>query len=392
MYLTFLKISDLRKYSGSADHISALDKFLIQLCDQDKFEETNWKDLWKNNRFQYIIRSSIDDERIIGRLFEMGCKDRVPSYIPIDIAQKIDKLRDDKIELELPDVITSFDQFSELIHKMRKRKHIPDKFRKMLANSIEVYGNLNQRLDQLKILELFKYESISKVFPEAIELNTIIKTVEILDDLKVNIEKGNKIIDVNDFRLSFRRDSSRTEDLNEPNIDNNNIKILNIHENLQKVYGEIIKIITASKFNYLFPIIIRPNIPDENVDQTVIKIMPYIIQKLKMWGCNAMTADNVSSLIGCDEYSNVSLKGIPCTEIRTKFKNKFKKFNQNKAKSLPKAPKTSISRIDTLVGIMNSVDSIVAQDILCIIAKFPMALPLIIKDLKDENSFKVCYV
>jgi len=75
--------------------------------------------------------------------------------------------------------------------------------------------------------------------------------------------------------------------------------------------------------------------------------MPYIIQKLKMWGCNAMTADNVSSLIGCDEYSNVSLKGIPCTEIRTNFKNKFKKFNQNKAKNLPKVPKTSISRIDT---------------------------------------------
>ncbi len=368
-----------------------MDKLLIQLCDQEKFEESNWKDLWKNNRFQYIISSSIDHERIIGRLFEMGCKDRVPPYIPLDISQKIDKLRDDKIELELPDVITSFDQFSELIRKMRKRKHIPDKFRKMLANSIEVYGNLYQRLDQLKILELFKYESVSKVFPEAIELNTIIKAVEILDDLKINVGQG---IIIDDCHMKFDREISRDENLEnyqqqDITDNNNNIKILNIHENLQKVYGEIIRVTTASKFNYLCPIIEKPNIPDENIDQTVIKIMPYITQKLKMWGCNAITADNVSSLICCEEYSNVSLKVISCPEIRNSFKYKNKKYQ---AKNLPKIPKAAISRIDTLVGIMNSVDSIVAQDILSIIAKFPIALPLIIQNLKDENSFKVCFV
>jgi hypothetical protein len=374
----------LKIYSCSSDVIGALEKLLIKLSDQQLFNETNLQELWKNNRFDHIIRMSINDHRILVKLFQMLCKERIPSYIPSDIVKILEQLREDENDFELSPIITNLDQFLDTLKTIIRRKHIPDNFRSVLANSIDINEEFYIKLDQLKILELFKYEK--SIFPKAIELNTINEAVEKIEQFEDNTIYRKKTT-VDNYNMSFKRLSSI------PSVDKYSVnpKYVNINEKFKKVYGNSLKIISSSEFNHLTSIIEKPQIADENISQTVLKVMPYIVQKIKMWGCNALTADKISGLICSETNRNESLRENFSTEIRHSFRRKVANTIASNQKNLQqlKTPKSSLSRIDTIVGIMNSIDSIVAQDMLCIMAKFPMSLPLIIREVHDDNSFKV---
>ncbi len=106
-----------------------------------------------------------------------------------------------------------------------------------------------------------------------------------------------------------------------------------------------------------------------------------------MWGCNALTADNISGLICNETYSDDSIEAGLSNAISFSFIKP--KSSLIATKSLAKTLKPYLSRIDIIVGIINSIDSIVAQDLLAIMSKFPMSLPLIVPELDKENSFKV---
>ncbi len=327
---------------------------------------------------------SINDHRILVKLFQMLCKERIPSYIPSDIVKILEQLREDENDFELSPIITNLDQFLDTLKTIIRRKHIPDNFRSVLANSIDINEEFYIKLDQLKILELFKYEK--SIFPKAIELNTINEAVEKIEQFEDNTIYRKKTT-VDNYNMSFKRLSSI------PSVDKYSVnpKYVNINEKFKKVYGNSLKIISSSEFNHLTSIIEKPQIADENISQTVLKVMPYIVQKIKMWGCNALTADKISGLICSETNRNESLRENFSTEIRHSFRRKVANTIASNQKNLQqlKTPKSSLSRIDTIVGIMNSIDSIVAQDMLCIMAKFPMSLPLIIREVHDDNSFKV---
>jgi len=77
---------------------------------------------------------------------------------------------------------------------------------------------------------------------------------------------------------------------------------------------------------------------------------------------------------------------------RPRFGKKVKESSNQMSKDKKIEQRVPLSRLDTIVGLFNSVDSIVAQDMLNIMAKFPNSMPLIINKLTDQHSFKVCFV
>jgi hypothetical protein len=389
--IIFLFLLGLRNYSCSMDSIAALDKFLMRFLDWNLFSEKNWRELWHNNRFGHLIRTFIEDQRILYKLSRISCSTETP-IMPLDIAQKIQKIREDENEIELPSIITSFVQFIDLLKVMRRREQIPDNFRKILLKSIEINKNLYYKLDELNILRIFKYQYNQEkgVFPEAIQLNNIVEAVEHVEKF-LEESSSEKSIDVSHYDIKFKRESSLTDNQLDAQTEkhfetNRNIEV---HEKFKHVYGERFNLMNSSEFNCLSMILDKPVLPDVMIDQIVVRILPYIIQKLKMWGCNALTADNISSLIRTQQSANVTLKDISNPDNRLSFRKKASDSLVLKAKSIQKDRKISISRIDTIVGIMNFVDPIVGQDILTIMTKFPMSLPLIIRELHEENSFKV---
>ncbi len=295
--------------------------------------------------------------------------------------KKLCELRGEQTALKLNEIIKSFDEFSEILRIMNKRKHKPDNFRSILANSIEQNKDFYHKLDQLKILFLFKFEN--NIFPDAIECNTINEAIQKINKFKNDVTCRRKNVDVGNFNLKFRRLSSLSQTGNFPLI----LKFVDLHEKFKKFHGDSLKIISISELNHLNSIEEKPNLSDNTIDRNVVKVLPYIIQKIKMWGCNALTADNISGLICNEIYSDDSVEADLSSAIRYSF---IKPTSSPIAtKSLAKTLKPYLSRIDTIVEIINSIDSIVAQDLLAIMSKFPFSLPLIVPELDNENSFKV---
>ncbi|CAG8448381.1 15534_t:CDS:2 [Acaulospora morrowiae] len=173
-----------------------------------------------------------------------------------------------------------------------------------------------------------------------------------------------------------------------------NGKTLKVHKNYQPLLGETIAIITPKEYAEICDIHELPSIYKTNLDSCTNEILPYIIQKIKMWGCDALTASSISRLLLKEPKMPSS------TTVKSKKGPSFgKTLGLNLGKELDKTAitpsnaskrnKNPLNRFDCIVRILSSAECTVSQDILRIMAKFPMALPLIMPDIEQENEFKV---
>ncbi len=106
-----------------------------------------------------------------------------------------------------------------------------------------------------------------------------------------------------------------------------------------------------------------------------------------MWGCQALSSDNISGLIASKEDFDEEI------EENLNFFNRplfGRQISNSSAQISKKDSKIPLSRLDIITCIFNSVDCIIGQDLLNIMAKFPISLPLIIKELHDKDSYKAC--
>jgi hypothetical protein len=357
----------------SPDPNEAFEKFLHILSDE------NLKELFQNNRFQYMIRKSIDDTRILAILCQ---KEILFEFFPSDIMKRIDIERHNRFDIALPTVISSFEEFYKLLKSIIRNKQIPKNFRTLISHSIEKNQDLLLKLQQMNILKIFKYDFGNKVFDVPLELSAIIKSIEVINEIEDGMSKHTNMKQ----EKAFNREISSEFEV-KPFENDDCIKI-NFDDQYRKIFGDQITLLKSSRFNYLALVIEKPIIKDDEQSQIFVKVFPYIVQKWKMWGCHALSAENISGLFPTQQSSNVSIKIKPKSLNRPSFRKDPTQAVIQKDVFLGKKNKLPFSRIDTIVGIINTVDSIVAQDMLGILAKFPMALPLVIRDLHD-NTFKV---
>jgi hypothetical protein len=379
---------------------------LTQLSDRIYFSEEHWQELWKNNRFEQIIRSSIDDQRVLGRLFQMGCQTSVPHYIPKDIALKLNQLKEDGNDLVMPEIIETFEIFAELLKEIRRKSKIPIKFKSVLTDSIEKNKILFDKLEEIEILELFKWDYEQQVFPEAIEMNRIVKAVHIIDNLEENYSIKKETIDINRFNINFdekkstkrknkkkkkkrKKKCDKDPKPDEINESENSEFSSEIHPELKAVFGDTNKRILSKEFVLLSSIIEKPNLIPKEMRSSVANVMPYLIQRIKMWGSQVLTADNISGLINAEENIDEKAKLPNFSSYMPRFDQRATSSSNKKLETGKKEKKIPLSRFDVVVGIINSVDAIVGQDLLKIMAKFPISLPLIVRELHDKDSFKV---
>jgi hypothetical protein len=381
----------LKTYSKFEDKSKAPAEFLNKFANDCLFDGKNFRDLWKNNRFEYIIRSSIDNQGVLGKLYQMGCKLRVLDCIPQDIAQKLNKLREDGIDKSLFEKIENFEKFANLLREMRRKKKIKFKFRSILTDSINENPNLFEKLKKLEILELFKWDNKEKVFPEAIDMNKIIEAVDIIDKSEENDSDIRKPIDIEQFNIDFKNEKYNYQNKSSLNEKTKFSKVLEFiietHEDLRPAFGESNKLINLKEFISLSMIIEKPHLLLDESNGIVAKVKPYIIQKIKMWGCQALSSDNISGLIASKEDFDEEI------EENLNFFNRplfGRQISNSSAQISKKDSKIPLSRLDIITCIFNSVDCIIGQDLLNIMAKFPISLPLIIKELHDKDSYKAC--
>jgi hypothetical protein len=146
------------------------------------------------------------------------------------------------------------------------------------------------------------------------------------------------------------------------------------------IFGETIQMLGYEEFIRINRIVSEPKLDELNNQNYKKFIIPYIIQKIKMWGCNALTPDRIKTLIKKVETEDYDMT------------NPF--FDENdeifsEASSTVENTGMPLSRLDIICWIFNSVEEVVAQDLLNNMAKFPQALPLIINDFRQDYSYKV---
>jgi len=78
----------LRNLADSGNRIIHLGE-LIDILTKDIYNENHWKEIWKNNRFEYLITSDINDSSIVYKLCKMGCQPTIPNYLPKLVYDKI---------------------------------------------------------------------------------------------------------------------------------------------------------------------------------------------------------------------------------------------------------------------------------------------------------------
>ncbi len=245
-YFFFL---DINKYAFSSDHLKSTNELLASLTNDRNFEESNWRDIWKNNRFQYIVKSNINHISVITRLFQMGCEKHVPSYIIPEVAEKLNEFRNERKELELPLLIKDFDNFCDILRNIRRSCIVPSKFRSILASSVKENNELELKLSELQILKLFRWDN--ELFNNMIEMSSINEAVEIID----NLDETDKIIVENvDKILSSTNEESKS--LNEIKFEE--LENFDIQDEFREVFGNSIKILRHEEFIRLTNLVEKP--------------------------------------------------------------------------------------------------------------------------------------
>ncbi|GES87321.1 interferon-induced very large GTPase 1-like [Rhizophagus clarus] len=143
-------------------------------------------------------------------------------------------------------------------------------------------------------------------------------------------------------------------------------KEITIHEQWHPILGKEIPLIEPRHYVKLNNILSPPELPAHE-SGSVAKVLPYIRQKVKMWGAEVLRAENIKTLVSEDEDEE---------EESTVDESQDLKKNQ-------------LSRFDCIASLLASAECTVAQDIFRTLSQFPIAFPLVMPELDEAGKFKV---
>nr|XP_032836334.1 interferon-induced very large GTPase 1-like [Petromyzon marinus] len=159
-----------------------------------------------------------------------------------------------------------------------------------------------------------------------------------------------------------------------------------VHKDFHLVYGKSLPLVTPSDYVKVIAIVEKPNVQMSQTSAIVNMLLPYIMQVVKMWGVSILHAAIISELAQEDMET--------CHSSQFCKSPTFAKTS-SKAAASPLASQTRalnevpLSRLDCLVALLSSADCTVVQDLIQILSKFPVALPLVMPNLEKKGEYKV---
>ncbi|CAG8746196.1 564_t:CDS:2, partial [Gigaspora margarita] len=355
-------------------------KNLFKLLSTKDFTDEHRGYLWQNSRLVYL--ASCMPLVVISTLSTNI--EEFPRYIPDNIQKLLKERFKEHHEQE---------NFS--LHELKNVYHVIDYFEHLLRNnqlpneilrkSITKNVELEKALMSIGILSEGNWDSKDKI-TKGWDQDAIESALEKLYNWKNDqLKKDNEPIEITPIPSPLRSPDGFEFDY----------KVLNVHENWKSLMGERINIITSRDYLEVRKIIPIPNISENQLEFCMVKILPYIIQKVKMWGCSTLAASNISGLVKKSKPEPLFVNQDPFTD--DPFSDESDPFDDKSDK--PAKPdkssnyfnenKNPLSRIDCIAGLLSTVECIVVQDILHTMAKFPMALPLVMPDFERKKQFKV---
>ncbi|PKK72960.1 hypothetical protein RhiirC2_864728 [Rhizophagus irregularis] len=146
-------------------------------------------------------------------------------------------------------------------------------------------------------------------------------------------------------------------------------KVITIHEQWHPILGKEIPLIEPYHYVKLSNIL-SPLKLSAHESGSVGKVLPYIRQKVKMWGADVLRAENIKTLIDEDDEDELSDEESTIDESRDLERNQ-------------------LSRFDCIASLLASAECTVAQDIFRTLSQFPIAFPLVMPELDEAEKFRV---
>ena len=136
--------------------------------------------------------------------------------------------------------------------------------------------------------------------------------------------------------------------------------------------------LTQTEYYRISQILSEPEVDETKLEGFVGKILPYVLQRVKMRGCCVLQPSRISSLVRRQAAPvSVPKRSDPFGAKRTRGRAETKQYP------------CPVSRLDCLTCLLGTVDRIVARDLLLVMSQFPMALPLIMRNVAEEGKYSL---
>ncbi|CAG8821248.1 15082_t:CDS:1, partial [Racocetra persica] len=162
-----------------------------------------------------------------------------------------------------------------------------------------------------------------------------------------------------------------------------------IHKQWRPILGDEISLVEPNDYVKLGVIIPNPRLTDIEKNGSIAELLPYIRQKVKMWGVGVLRAENIKTLIDKEAFKDN--KDDSENDSEDDFEDDFENLNYeetiNENKELQR--KNQLSRFDCIASLLTSAECTVVQDIFQTLSQFPITFPLITPKLNEEKEFNV---
>lgn len=149
---------------------------------------------------------------------------------------------------------------------------------------------------------------------------------------------------------------------------------------MEYVVADLTYMLEDDTYSQIQKVIERPRIKEGELMRFWKTSFPYIIQRIKMWNGYVLTAHHIADLV----IRKRKQKEVTCTtgsQISGSRGNPLPKMRESLTSVYP------VSRLDFLTYLINVADCILSNDILWIISKFPMVIPLVVQDIHEDDKF-----
>ncbi|RIB12684.1 hypothetical protein C2G38_2199987 [Gigaspora rosea] len=155
------------------------------------------------------------------------------------------------------------------------------------------------------------------------------------------------------------------------------IQTIKINEKRRSILGEELPKIKPQNYVKLEKSISIPKLSANEIHNNVVKVLPYIRQKVKMWGVDILNVENFNkSLINFDEES---------------YDDEDEDSSENESDDKKTITKNRLSRFDCIATLFSSAECTVVQDIFRTIAQFSIAIPLLMPELNKSEKYNVMF-
>ncbi|CAG8743279.1 2568_t:CDS:1, partial [Ambispora leptoticha] len=265
------KLDDI---SGSGfDNEKAIINF-FNLISNEKIENEKF---WLNSRVIYLIRNS---PIAISRIAMLKSYVNISSYMPHDIKKRLNKHRNEILQqenFEMPETLNDIDEAIKVFKRISIIQDIePEAFRLLMENSISKNEELKKSFKSADAL--FYWNEEEKFFDQHWDIQTIKDAYSKLEQWKRSSNAGatKPNIPINFLDLDCKN-------INE-NIKKCNKKEINVHKNWRPIMGKTISMIASKDYVEVRAIISTPKIETTQEIACVSQVLPYLMQKVKMWG------------------------------------------------------------------------------------------------------------